>query len=209
MTEGGVRCELHCHDHPHKLHTVGRPGEGADIRFIDEQGRELPPGEQGEIVGRSAGMMSGYYRLPDKTREAEWFDSEGQRYIRSGDVGRLDADGFIVLGDRKKDMIITGGFNVYPSDIESVLSQHPQVAECAVVGVPSEQWGETPVAYVVARPGTHPAAEELREWLNTRVGKTQRVADLRLAERLPRSEIGKVLKRTLREQYLQATPVAD
>jgi acyl-CoA synthetase (AMP-forming)/AMP-acid ligase II len=81
MTEGGVRCELHCHDHPNKLHTVGRPGEGADIRFIDEEGRELPPGEQGEIVGRSAGMMSGYYRLPDKTREAEWFDSEGQRYI--------------------------------------------------------------------------------------------------------------------------------
>lgn len=208
MTEGGVRCELHCHDFPHKLHTVGRPGEGADIRFIDEQGRELPAGEQGEIVGRSAGMMSGYYRLPDKTREAEWFDAEGRRYIRSGDVGRLDADGFIVLGDRKKDMIITGGFNVYPSDIEAVLCQHPQVAECAVVGVPSEQWGETPVAYVVGRSGSQPTAEELREWLNTRVGKTQRVADLRLVERLPRSEIGKVLKRTLREQYLQAAPIA-
>ncbi len=208
MTEGGVRCELHCHDFPHKLHTVGRPGEGADIRFIDEQGRELPAGEQGEIVGRSAGMMSGYYRLPEKTREAEWFDAEGRRYIRSGDVGRLDADGFIVLGDRKKDMIITGGFNVYPSDIEAVLCQHPQVAECAVVGVPSEQWGETPVAYVVGRSGSQPTAEELREWLNTRVGKTQRVADLRLVERLPRSEIGKVLKRTLREQYLQAAPIA-
>ena len=204
-----MRCELHCHDFPHKLHTVGRPGEGADIRFIDEQGRELPAGEQGEIVGRSAGMMSGYYRLEGKTAEAEWFDAQGQRYIRSGDVGRLDADGFIVLGDRKKDMIITGGFNVYPSDIESVLSQHPQVAECAVVGVPSEQWGETPVAYVVARPGTQPMAQELRDWLNARVGKTQRVADLQLAERLPRSEIGKVLKRTLREQYLQATPVVD
>lgn len=206
LTEGGVRCELHCHDFPHKLHTVGRPGEGADIRFIDEQGRELPAGEQGEIVGRSAGMMSGYYRLEGKTREAEWFDAGGQRFIRSGDVGRLDADGFIVLGDRKKDMIITGGFNVYPSDIEGVLCQHPAVAECAVVGVPSEQWGETPVAYVVARPGMQPAAEELREWLNTRVGKTQRVADLRLAERLPRSEIGKVLKRELREQYLQTAP---
>ena len=153
-------------------------------------------------------MMSGYYRLPDKTREAEWFDAEGRRYIRSGDVGRLDADGFIVLGDRKKDMIITGGFNVYPSDIEAVLCQHPQVAECAVVGVPSEQWGETPVAYVVGRSGSQPTAEELREWLNTRVGKTQRVADLRLVERLPRSEIGKVLKRTLREQYLQAAPIA-
>ncbi|UCU99424.1 class I adenylate-forming enzyme family protein [Acidovorax radicis] len=209
MTEGGVRCELHCHDHPTKLHTVGRPGEGADIRFIDEQGRELPLGEQGEIVGRSAGMMSGYYRLPDKTREAEWFDAEGRRYIRSGDVGRLDADGFIVLGDRKKDMIITGGFNVYPSDIESVLCQHPQVAECAVVGVPSEQWGETPVAYVVPLAGTQPTAAELRDWLNARVGKTQRVADLQLTERLPRSEIGKVLKRTLREQYLQTTPVND
>ena len=201
MTEGGVRCELHCHDFPDKLHTVGRPGPGADIRFIDEQGRELPPGEQGEIVGRSAGMMSGYHRLPDKTQEAEWFDAQGLRFIRSGDVGRLDEDGFIVLGDRKKDMIITGGFNVYPSDIESVLLQHPQVAECAVIGVPSDAWGETPVAYAVARPDATPSAAELREWLNARVGKTQRVAELRLAASLPRSEIGKVLKRALREQY--------
>ena len=83
------------------------------------------------------------------------------------------------------------------------------MAECAVVGVPSEQWGETPVAYVVARPGTQPMAQELRDWLNARVGKTQRVADLQLAERLPRSEIGKVLKRTLREQYLQSVTVTD
>lgn len=124
-------------------------------------------------------------------------------------MGRLDADGFIVLGDRKKDMIITGGFNVYPSDIESVLQQHPTVAECAVIGVPSEQWGETPVAYVVARPGTQSTAEELRDWINTRVGKTQRVAAVQLAERLPRSEIGKVLKRQLREQYVQAAPAVD
>jgi len=208
LTEGGVRCELHCHEFPTKLHTVGRPGEGADMRFIDEQGRELPPGEQGEIVGRSAGMMSGYHRLPDKTAEAEWFDAQGQRFIRSGDVGRMDEDGFIVLGDRMKDMIISGGFNVYPSDIEGVLAQHPQVAECAVIGVPSEQWGETPVAYVVARAGAQVEAAGLRDWLNERVGKTQRVADLRLAERLPRSEIGKVLKRQLREQYLQP-PAAD
>jgi len=203
LTEGGVRCELHCHDFPDKLHTVGRPGEGAEIRFIDEQGQELPLGEQGEIVGYSAGMMTGYYRLPEKTREAEWFDAQGKRFIRSGDVGRLDEDGFIVLGDRMKDMIITGGFNVYPSDIEGVLVQHPQVAECAVVGVPSQQWGETPVAYVVLNAGEQPAAAELRDWLNARVGKTQRVADVRLVEHLPRSEIGKVLKRQLREQYLQ------
>ena len=140
--------------------------------------------------------------------EVEWFDSEGNRLIRSGDVGRLDEDGFIVLGDRKKDMIISGGFNIYPSDIEAVLAQHPQVAECAVIGVPSEQWGETPVAYVVPRAGAQPAATELRDWLNTRVGKTQRVADLRLADQLPRSEIGKVLKRALRDEYVQAPPAS-
>lgn len=204
MTEGGVRCELHCHDDADKLHTVGRPGPGADIRFIDEAGRELRPGEQGEIVGRSAGMMSGYYGLPEKTREAEWFDAEGQRFIRSGDVGQMDADGFIVLGDRQKDMIITGGFNVYPSDIESVLHQHPEVSECAVIGVPSEQWGETPVAYVVAKKDAQPDTAMLQDWLNTRVGKTQRVAQLLLTEHLPRSEIGKVLKRDLREHYQQS-----
>ncbi len=208
MTEGGVRCELHCHEFPNKLHTVGRPGEGAEIRFIDEQGNELAPGEQGEIVGRSAGMMSGYYRLPDKTAEAEWFDGAGRRFIRSGDVGRLDEDGFIVLGDRRKDMIISGGFNIYPSDIEAVLAQHPQVAECAVIGVPSEQWGETPVAYVVARAGEAVDAQLLREWLNARVGKTQRVADLCLATSLPRSEIGKVLKRELRDGYVRGKPAA-
>ena len=206
MTEGGVRCELHCHEFPHKLHTVGRAGPGADIRFIDEQGRELPRGEAGEIVGASAGMMTGYYRLPDKTREAEWFSASGERFIRSGDVGQMDEDGFIVLGDRKKDMIITGGFNVYPSDIESVLLQHPEVRECAVVGVPSEAWGETPVAYVVAQPGSTPAAAALQDWLNSRVGKTQRVAEVVLTEQLPRSEIGKVLKRELRELYTKAHP---
>lgn len=209
LTEGGVRCELHCHEFPHKLHTVGRPGPGADIRFIDEAGNELPQGEQGEIVGRSAGMMTGYYRLPGKTQEAEWFDAQGLRFIRSGDVGSLDADGFIVLGDRKKDMIITGGFNVYPSDIEGVLRQHPEVQECAVIGVPSEQWGETPVAYVVPHTGSSTSAAHMQQWLNERVGKTQRVADLRLSDALPRSEIGKVLKRELREMYLQsASPAA-
>ena len=208
MTEGGVRCELHCDDHPDTLHTVGRPGPGADIRFIDEAGRELPTGEQGEIVGRSAGMMTGYHGLPDKTQEAEWFDAQGQRFIRSGDVGQLDADGFIVLGDRKKDMIITGGFNIYPSDIEEVLLQHPQVHECAVIGVPSEAWGETPVAYVVPQPGLPASPAALQAWLNTRVGKTQRVADLRLCDSLPRNELGKVLKRTLREQYLQTVHLA-
>lgn len=206
LTEGGVRCELHCHLHADKLHTVGKPGPGAQLRFIDEQGREVPAEQGGEIVGHSAGMMSGYYGLPEKTREAEWWDAQGLRFIRSGDVGRIDADGFLVLGDRMKDMIITGGFNVYPSDIESVLQQHPGVRECAVIGVPSRAWGETPVAYVVAHAQQDVAPEQLQDWLNARIGKTQRLAALHLTDQLPRSEIGKVLKRELRQQFLNSHP---
>lgn len=199
LTEGGGTCILHAHLFPEKLHTVGRPAEGHDIRLIDEDGRELPPGSTGEIVGRSPGMMSGYHRQPAKTREVEWFDDQGRRFLRTGDVGRFDDDGFLVLMDRRKDMVISGGFNVYPSDLEAVLRQHPAVADCAVVGVPSAQWGETPVAWVVAREPLD--AEALRAWANERLGKTQRLSGLRFIGELPRSAIGKVLKRELREAW--------
>ena len=200
MTEGGGTCILAAHEHLDKLHTVGCPAEGHDIRLIDDDGRELPPGATGEVVGHSPGMMLGYHRQPQKTREAEWFDAAGKRFIRTGDVGRFDADGFLVLLDRKKDVVISGGFNIYPSDLEAVLRGHPAVADAAVVGVPSAEWGETPVAFVVAREGVDPAtAEDLKQWLNARVGKTQRVAGVRLVDELPRSAIGKVLKRELRE----------
>jgi acyl-CoA synthetase (AMP-forming)/AMP-acid ligase II len=202
MTEGGGTCILEAHLHPTKLHTVGEPAPGSDIRLIDENGNELPrndPEAAGEVVGHSAGMMTGYHRQPEKTREAEWFDAAGKRFIRTGDVGRFDADGFLILFDRKKDMIISGGFNIYPSDLEAVLRGHAAVADVAVVGVPSEQWGETPVAFVVRREGDATAAGELLQWTNAQLGKTQRLADLRLIDELPRSAIGKVLKRELRE----------
>jgi acyl-CoA synthetase (AMP-forming)/AMP-acid ligase II len=208
MTEGGGTCILEAHEHPDKLHTVGQPAAGHDIRLIDEAGREVAPGEAGEVVGHSPAMMTGYHRQPDKTREAEWHDAEGRRYIRTGDIGRFDADGFLTLFDRKKDMIISGGFNIYPSDLEAQLREHPAVADVAVVGVPSGQWGETPVAFVVRRGGDGTEAPALREWLNARVGRTQRLADLRLVDELPRSAIGKVLKRELRDRYgrVQAYP---
>jgi len=231
MTEGGGTCILACHEHPNKLHTVGPPAEGHDIRLIDEEARELPReavqrGDSGEVVGRSPGMMTGYHRQPGKTAEAEWFDAEGRRYIRTGDVGHFDADGFLVLTDRRKDMVISGGFNIYPSDLEAVLRRHPAVADVAVFGVPSEQWGETPVAAVVLRAGgagpaagstgaaggtgeaanqgatAVPSADALREWANAQLGKTQRLSALRLVGELPRSAIGKVLRRELREGWM-------
>jgi len=199
MTEGGGSCILAAHLHPDKLHTVGQAAEGHDIRLIDEHGNEVSRGEAGEVVGRSGAMMTGYHGRPEMTAEAEWFDAEGRRYIRSGDIGRFDADGFLTLLDRRKDMIISGGFNVYPSDLEAVLRRHPAVADVAVVGVPSAAWGETPVAVVVPAAGPVEAAEDIKDWANARLGKTQRLNDVRLVAALPRNAIGKVLKRELRE----------
>ena len=203
MTEGGGTCILEAHNFPAKLHTVGQPAQGHDMRLIDDNGVEVAPGESGEVVGHSGGMMTGYHGQPEKTREAEWFDPQGKRFIRTGDIGRFDADGFLTLFDRKKDMLISGGFNVYPSDLEAVLGLHPAVLEVAVVGVPSERWGETPVAFVVLRPGQGVTPDALLQWTNAQLGKTQRLGSLQLIDELPRSPIGKVLKRELRSTYSQ------
>ncbi len=218
LTEGGGTCILEAHLHPHKLHTVGQPAPGSDVRLIDEDGQELVADAKvagaevtgaeitGEVVGRSAGMMTGYHGQPEKTRGAEWFDSSGQRFIRTGDIGRFDADGFLTLIDRKKDMLISGGFNIYPSDLEAVLCRHPAVAEAAVVGVPSAAWGETPVAFVVLRQGIDGTG--LLAWSHTQLGKTQRLSALHAVPELPRSAIGKVLKRELRDS-LAVLPASD
>jgi len=209
LTEGGGTCLLHAHLHPGKLHTVGQPAPGHDIRLITEDGVEVsrtPGGASrgsGEVVGCSPGMMTGYHRQPELTAAAQWFDAEGRRYLRTGDVGRFDEDGFLILHDRRKDMIISGGFNIYPSDLEAVLRQHPAVADVAVVGMPSAEWGETPVGFVVLMESTVAAdavgADALRLWANAQLGKTQRLSRLHLRSELPRNAIGKVLKRQLRD----------
>jgi long-chain acyl-CoA synthetase len=201
MTEGGGTCILLAHEFPDKLDTVGQPAEGHDVRLIDEDGNEVAPGGVGEIVGYSTATMNGYHNQPGKTADAQWVAPDGRVFMRTGDVGRFDSDGFLHLMDRKKDMIISGGFNVYPSDLETILLSHPAVQEAAVVGVASEQWGETPVAFVVRRAGTQADAEEIRSFANDKLGKTQRLADVRLMESLPRSAIGKILKRDLRDDY--------
>ncbi len=201
MTEGGGTLVLAAHEFPHKLHTVGQPAPGHDIRLIDDDGHEVAVGELGEVVGHSPAMMNAYHNQPGKTAEAEWHDASGKRFIRTGDVGRFDEDGFLTLFDRKKDMIISGGFNIYPTDLEAVLRTHPAVFDVAVVGVPSERWGETPVAFVVPHDGVSIEPAELMAWTNEKLGKTQRLAALELIDSLPRSAIGKVLKRSLRDGF--------
>jgi long-chain acyl-CoA synthetase len=209
LTEGGGATMLLAHQFPHKLHTVGQPMRGHDIRIIDEDRREVARGEVGEVVGRSEMMMGGYHNLREKTREAEWHDGEGRRFIRTGDIGRFDEDGFLILLDRSKDMIISGGFNIYPSDIEAELVRHEAVAEAAVVGVASERWGETPVAFVALREGSTIDPAELMDWANARLGKTQRLSDLAILDSLPRSPIGKLLKRELRDLHASAQRGAE
>jgi long-chain acyl-CoA synthetase len=201
LTEGGGSCTLEANLHPDKLHTVGKPGLGSEVLVLDEQGKVLPQGEVGELAGRGQVMMKGYYKQADKTRDLFWHDQDGRLFFKSGDMGRIDEDGFVVLLDRKKDMIISGGFNVYAADIEVLLLRHPDVIDAAVIGVPSEQWGEQPLALCVCRPGATATEEQVREWANGQLGKTQRLVGVEFRCSLPRSTIGKIMKRELREPY--------
>ncbi|MEL6531369.1 MAG: class I adenylate-forming enzyme family protein, partial [Pseudomonadota bacterium] len=143
MTEGGVVCLLAAHEFPDKLHTVGRPAPGSELKVLDDQDRPVAPGTAGNLIGRSQTMMSGYKNRPDKTAEAQWTEPEtGDVWMRMGDIGRVDDDGFVELVGRAKDMIISGGFNIYPTDLEAELERETDVVEAAVVGIASRKWGE-------------------------------------------------------------------
>ena len=149
----------------------------------------------GEIIGRGPLAMAGYYKQPELTRQTII-----NGWIYSGDLGFTDDEGFLHLVDRKKDMIISGGINVYPRDIEEVLIQHPSVREVAVYGVPSEKWGETPIAAVILQQEAAAAPRELLEWVNERVAaRFQKVKEVVIIDEFPRTATGKVLKRTLRD----------
>jgi long-chain acyl-CoA synthetase len=203
MSEGGVASYLDCAAFPDKLHTVGKPQAGVTLKVIDEAGKELGPGQIGELVGRSKTMMQGYHNRPEATERAFWRDAEGKAYVRSGDIGRLDADGFVELLGRKKDVIVSGGQNIYPSDLEAALERHPAVQEVAVVGRKCAKWGEEPVAFVTLNAGWAVSAGELYDWMCERLGRQQRPAEVIILEELPRSPVGKVLKGELRAR-LQA-----
>ena len=199
LTEG-LCTVLSPEDFETKTESVGKPFIGTDLLIIGENDAELPKGETGEIVGLGPLLMSGYYRNDAASEEATWTDPQGQRWLRTGDLGRLDADGFLYIVDRKKDMILSGGQNIYPADIEAVMRLHPQVSDVAVVGVRSVQWGETPVAVVVPAPNVEPAIDGIIEWTNARLGKQQRVRGIVCRPSLPRNANGKVLKRELRQE---------
>ncbi|MBL7251046.1 class I adenylate-forming enzyme family protein [Alloalcanivorax marinus] len=201
LTEGGVTTTLNCAENPTKWDTVGKASPGCELRIIDEDLKEVPAGEIGEIVGRSGAMMRGYYKREGKTNELLWTSPDGEVFYRTGDMGRLDEDGFLSVLDRRKDMIISGGFNIYAEDLERVLLKHEAVADAAVIAIPSEQWGETPLGLVVLAEEADTDLETILEWANERLGKGQRLSGLERRDELPRSTIGKILKRELRDPY--------
>ncbi len=182
--------------------SVGKPVRGHDYIVIDDEDRELGWNATGEICVRSVHWMVEYHNRPEATRDTMYIDQEGKQWLRTGDVGRVDSDGYLYIVDRKKDMILSGGQNIYPADIESVMLANPAVSEVAVIGVPHPVWGETPVALVVPQAaGPLPDADVLLEWTNERVGGRQKIRQVILREDLPRNPNGKILKRQLREEF--------
>jgi len=182
-----------------KAQSVGAPPPFYEMRIVDETGRDLPPGEVGEIVGRGPILMKGYYKRPDLTQNAI---RDG--WLFSGDLGYVDEDGYLYLVDRKKDMIISGGVNVYPRDIEEIIVQHPNVVEAAVFGAPDDKWGEAPVAAVILNDEAAVSTEALCDWINERVeARYQKVREVIIREEFPRSVAGKTLKRQMRDAYWQ------
>jgi acyl-CoA synthetase (AMP-forming)/AMP-acid ligase II len=196
LTEGVISI-LDRNDVGRKPGSVGSVSPFFELRIIGEDGRDLPPGEVGEIAGRSPILMPGYYGRPDLTAQAI---VDG--WMHTGDMGYLDEDGFLYLVDRKKDLIISGGVNVYPKDIEEVIVTHPDVLEAAVFGVPDDKWGEAPLGAVVLKTGSAVTSTELKRWVNERVGaRYQQVREIAIMQEFPRNAAGKTLKRVMRDEY--------
>ncbi|MEJ8845847.1 long-chain fatty acid--CoA ligase [Variovorax rhizosphaerae] len=183
---------------PGRLRSVGRAGLGAEIRIVDESGKEVPRGEVGEIVVRGPMVTSGYWNLPEASAAAfrdGWF--------RTGDGGRMDGEAFLFVVDRLKDMIITGGENVYSAEVEAALRSHADVTDAAVIGVADARWGESVHAVVVLRPGSDASTDELVAWCRTRLAGYKCPRSIRFAPALPLSAAGKVLKTALRAEHAQ------
>jgi len=192
----GISCALAGADALRKIGSVGQPVISASARIVDDDMKDVPPGAVGEIVYRGQQVTLGYWQNPEATADAfrgGWF--------HSGDLVRADEEGFLYVVDRKKDMIITGGENVYCVEVENALAWHPAVAELAVIGAPHGRWGETPVAIAVLRPGTSLRLDELREWGSSRLARYKLPTVLHLVDSLPRNASGKVMKTALRRQY--------
>jgi long-chain acyl-CoA synthetase len=194
MTEGMP--VTYNHYYRHVVGSVGTPVQGVEVEIRDPLGSRVEPGEEGEVCLRGPNVMIGYLNNPEETATAFW---EGG-WFRSGDIGRFDEDDYLFLVDRLKDLIITGGENVYPREVEEILYTSPQVEECAIIGVPDQEWGERVTAFIVPKPGETITPEDLKSFLKTRLSSFKVPKEYIALSELPKSPTGKILKRELRGQ---------
>ena len=184
------------HYYRHEIGSVGTAAPGVEIQIRDQDGHALEQGMEGEICVRGRNIMRGYLNNPEGTRAAFWEDG----WFRSGDIGRFNPEGYLFIVDRLKDMIITGGENVYPKEVEDVLYARPEVEECAVIGLPDPEWGERVAAFIVARPGETIDPQALKAFLKSRLSAFKVPKEFRAVDELPKSPAGKILKRQLRKE---------
>ncbi|MFC2051196.1 class I adenylate-forming enzyme family protein [Chloroflexota bacterium] len=180
-----------------RLSSIGRPMPDIEMKIVDEEGNKLPQGEVGEIVARGPRVMSGYWKDQEKTEKT--IDKDG--WVHTGDMGYVDEDGYFFLAGRATDMIIRGGENISPEEVEGVMHSHPKIDECAVIGIPDEDWGEVPMCVVVLKKGATATPDELMEHCRANLASFKRPRSVVFREELPRNTMGKILKRALREQY--------
>jgi acyl-CoA synthetase (AMP-forming)/AMP-acid ligase II len=180
-------------DHPERLGSCGRPTYAVRLGIMDDDGQLLPPGQSGEIVARSTLVNPGYHEAPDATAE-----SKAHGWHHTGDVGYEDPDGFVYIVDRKKDMIITGGFNVFSAEVEAAVLELPEILECAVIGVPHEKWGEAVTAIVVPVAGATLAEETVVSHCKARLGPVKAPKSVLFQDSLPKTAVGKTDKKALR-----------
>jgi fatty-acyl-CoA synthase len=202
MTETtGTICMLPPEDHDpegnKRMRSAGKALPGVEIKILDADGKEVPTGDVGEVVTRSSNNMLGYWNLPDATAKT----MTGDGWIHTGDAGYLDEDGYLFIHDRMKDMIISGGENVYPAEVESAIFGHPAVQEVAVIGIPDQKWGETVKAVVVAKPGMRIEEADIIAWARDRIAAFKAPRSVDVIEALPRNASGKILRKDLRAPY--------
>ncbi|MEO1397374.1 MAG: long-chain fatty acid--CoA ligase [Pseudomonadota bacterium] len=190
-------------DWERRIASAGMPQSGVEVRIVDARGNTVPEGESGEIICRSDAVIPGYWQNPEATANAL---RDG--WLWTGDIGRLDADGYLTLTDRSKDMIISGGSNIYPREVEEVLAQHEQVAEVSVIGTPDAKWGEIVVAFIVPETGQEPSTKELDALCLASIARFKRPKHYRFIEGLPKNNYGKILKTRLREMEMSRSDAA-
>ncbi|MFH1125414.1 MAG: AMP-binding protein [Pseudomonadota bacterium] len=179
-----------------RLTSCGQPSFGCHVRIVDEKGNDVPPGEVGEIIVKSRHTMIEYWRKPEETAKAL---VDG--WLHTGDMGRYDEQGYIYIVDRKNDMIISGGENIYPREVEEVLYRHPAVLECCVIGIPHPKWVESVHAVVSFKRGMSATPEELMEFCRQNIARYKAPKSVEILDELPKSSANKILKRLLREKY--------